>query len=137
MGIFSFFKKKKNDIENFSPESKWLVEINEIEIRTVDYDGLETKLQISDISQIIIETNDTGPWGTGVWWRILGEQIILSIPGGATGESKMLESFQKFPEFNNEELIKAMSSTDNPEFLCWKMNNDCLTKAIINKGFGT
>ena len=119
MGIFSFFKKKI-DTESLSPESKWLVEINEIEIRTVDYDGLETKLQISDIRQIVIETNDTGPWGTDIWWRILGEQIILSIPGGATGESKMLEIFQKFPKFNNEEFIKAMSSTNNSEFLCWK-----------------
>lgn len=119
MGIFSFFKKKSYP-ENLSPESKWLVEINEIEIRTIDYDGLETKLQVSDISQIIIETNDSGPWETDVWWRVLGKEIILSIPGGATGESKMLECFQKFPEFNNEELIKAMSSTANAKFSCWK-----------------
>jgi len=118
MGIFSFFKKK--EIENLSLESKWLVEINGTEIRTVDYEGIETKLKINDISQIIIETNDTGPWGTDIWWRILGQQGLLSIPGGATGESEMLENFQKLPEFNNEELIKAMSSTNNAEFICWK-----------------
>ncbi len=120
MGIFSFFKKKEKDIEKLNPESKWLVEINRTEIRTIDYEGLETKCKINDISQIIIETNDTGPWGTDIWWKILGKEGFLSIPGGATGESEMLENFQKFPGFNNEELIKAMSSTDNAEFICWK-----------------
>jgi len=46
MGIFSFFKKK--DIKSLSPESKWLVEVNGTEIKTVDYDGLETKFKIND-----------------------------------------------------------------------------------------
>tara|TARA_B110000967_G_C18751764_1_gene493190 strand:+ start:565 stop:927 length:363 start_codon:yes stop_codon:yes gene_type:complete len=118
MGIFSFFKKK--EIKSLSPESKWLVEVNGTEIKTVDYDGLETRIKINEISQIIIETNDSGPWGTDIWWRILGKQGLLAIPGGATGESEMLECFQKFPKFNNEELIKAMSSTNNAEFVCWK-----------------
>ena len=43
MGIFSFFKKK--EIKNLSTESKWLVKVNGTEIKTVDYDGLETKLK--------------------------------------------------------------------------------------------
>ena len=122
MGIFSFFKKKKNVNEKLTPESKWIVEINGSKIKTIDYDGIEKSLDMHKIDQIIIETNDSGPWGTDVWWRILGRDGLLSYPGGATGESKMLKNFERLPNFNHGKLIRAMNSTDNAEFVIWKNN---------------
>ena len=120
MGIFSFFKKSKENKGNLEPESKWKVEFNGTTIKTTNYDGIESLIEISGIHQILIETNDSGPWGTDVWWRILSKNGTLSVPGGATGESEMLENFQRFPNFNNGQLIKAMSSTENAEFIVWK-----------------
>ncbi len=120
MGIFSFFKKKKSEVNKISPESKWIVQIVGTTIKTVDYDGIEKSFEIYGIQQIIIETNDSGPWGTDLWWRIFGKDGLLSVPGGATGESEMLENFQRFPNFDNAELIKSMSSTDNAEFVVWQ-----------------
>ena len=120
MGIFSFIKRKKSNKEELTPESKWKVEILRTRIRTFDYDGLEKSIEINKIQQIIIETNDSGSWGTDVWWRILGKDGFLTVPNGATGETKMLENFQRFPNFANDELIKAMNSTDNAEFVVWK-----------------
>lgn len=120
MGLFSFFKKKKKDIKNLNFESKWFVEINGDEIRTLNSEGIESTIKTSDIRQILIETNDSGPWRTDIWWRIIGKEELLSIPSGARGESELLEHFQKLPKFNNEEFVKAMCSTDNALFICWE-----------------
>ena len=120
MGIFSFFKKKQSNTGKLSPESKWIVELTGSVLKTVDYEGLEKSIEVTKIEQIIVETNDSGPWGTDVWWRILTKEGLLSVPGGATGESEMLKNFQAFQEFDNEELINAMSSTDNAEFVVWR-----------------
>lgn len=120
MGIFSFFKKKQPDTGKLNPESKWIVEFTDSGLRTIDYEGIEKSIEKTKIEKIIVETNDSGPWGTDVWWRILTKEGLLSVPGGATGESEMLKKFQAFQEFDNEQLINAMSSTDNAEFVVWK-----------------
>ncbi len=120
MGIFSFFKKDKGEKKILDPESKWRVEFIGTNLKTTDYNGIESSIEISGIYQVLIETNNSGPWGTDLWWRIFSKNGILSIPNGATGESEMLENFQRFPNFNNSQLIKAMSSIENAEFIVWE-----------------
>ncbi|MCL6267188.1 hypothetical protein [Flagellimonas myxillae] len=120
MGLFSFFRKRKKEEGKLQPESKWKVEFKGSTITTTDYDGNEHSIALRVIHQIIIETNDSGPWGTDIWWRILSDDGILSVPGGATGEMEMLKNFQRFPNFDNEQLINAMGSTENAEFVVWK-----------------
>ena len=120
MGLFSFFKKTKSNNGGLHPESNWKVEISKISMSSIDYELKEKTIELNKISQIVIETNDSGPWGTDLWWKISGGNILLTVPEGATGEPEMLEVFQSFSKFNNEEFIKAMSSTDNAEFVVWK-----------------
>jgi hypothetical protein len=119
MQLLSFFTIKKGNTEKLNPESKWVVGFVDGKIRTLDYEGVEKMLDINEIEQIIIETNDSGPWGTDIWWKIIGNKDLILVPGGATGESEMLDAFQKFSNFNNKEFIKAMSSVENAQFLCW------------------
>ena len=123
MGLFSFFNKSKQQNKSLEPESKWIVKIDGATIKTTDNKGQEQLLKMTDIQQIIVETNDSGPWETDVWWRILSDNGLVSIPQGATGESEMLQTFQNFSDFDNETFIKAMTSTNNAEFVVWKKNN--------------
>ena len=119
MRIFSLFKNKEENDKKLLPESKWVVEIIGSSIKSLDYDGNEKSLELNEINQIIIETNDSGPLGTDVWWKILGKDNSLFVPGGATGEIEMLEKFQTLKKFDNEILINAMSSIDNAKFIVW------------------
>ena len=119
MRIFSLFKNKKENDNKLLPESKWVVEIIGSSIKAFDYDGNEKSLELNEVNQIIIETNDSGPLGTDVWWKISGKDNSLLVPGGATGETEMLEKFQTFKNFDNEILINAMSSIDNAKFIVW------------------
>ena len=44
MGLFSFFKNK-GDNKKLSPESKWIIEITQSNIKTIDYDGFEESIE--------------------------------------------------------------------------------------------
>ena len=74
-----------------------------------------------EVDRVMIETNDSGPWGADVWWIVNGSGKTCSYPGGATGEQEALAEFPKrFPGFNNEQVIRAMGSTSNAQFVCWQ-----------------
>jgi hypothetical protein len=120
MSIFSLFGKNKKESKTPFSESQWIVEIQNSTIKTIDYEGHENTIEISEIDSIVVETNDTGPWGTEVCWNIIGNNNTLFVPGGTTGETEMLEYFQTLQNFNNEEFIDAMCSADNAKFICWE-----------------
>jgi hypothetical protein len=74
-----------------------------------------------EVEQVTIETNDSGPWGADVWWILTGAGRSCSYPGGATGEQEALAEFRKrLPQFQDEQLTKAMCSTSNAQFVCWQ-----------------
>ncbi len=82
------------------------------EIQSIDW---------GSVLRIVIETNDSGPWGADVWWLLEGQDKRVAYPQGATGDPEMLEQYPvKFPGFKDEQVIKAMGCTDNARFVCWE-----------------
>jgi hypothetical protein len=84
--------------------------------------GVPASLAFGDLAAIVIETNDTGPWGDDVIWHLLGraEGSCLSIPQIAEGFAPLLERLQRLPGFDNEQVIAAMGSAALNAFLCWE-----------------
>jgi hypothetical protein len=125
--MFGFLKRSHStppsSAARLMPESKFAVTVDEQEIRCRRPDGRAESVRFDELRVIIIETNDTGPLGTDVWWILAGDAENRSgcvVPGGATGEREMLEALQRLPGFDNRALIDAMSSMENRRFLCWK-----------------
>jgi len=115
MGLFSFFRKNNG----LYPESKWVVDIKNEELISINYQKEVMKFPINSIKKIVIETNDSGPWGTDLWWKVFSiQEEPMIIPNGATGESEMIEKFEKIEGFSNDALAKAMSCVLNAEFIC-------------------
>ena len=78
--------------------------------------GSHQSIEWSSVQRILVETNDSGPWGTDVWWILDGGQHRCAFPQGATGEQEALEEIQRrFPTF----AIDGMNSTTGATFLCW------------------
>ena len=120
---FFGIKNKSKEIQ-LNPESKFLVSISGGEIINQRPEGKVERVAISDLKAVIIETNDTGPWGADVWWILVGsEKNGCVFPQGATGEGDILKVVQALPGFDNEAFINAMKSTDNQRFLCWKKDS--------------
>ena len=71
----------------------------------------------SDVSRIVVRTNNSGPWGSDVWWVLEGAGVTCSFPQGATGESAALDEIRRrFAGFEPS----GMNSIENATFICWE-----------------
>jgi hypothetical protein len=84
--------------------------------------GAPLQMTVGDLAAVVIETNDSGPWGDDVVWHLLGrdEGSGLSIPQSAENFSPLLARLQSLPGFDNAAVIEAMGSTALNAFLCWE-----------------
>ena len=124
MGLFSTLKSKFfSEQSKQERESDWIVRISDTSIDVTEPKKGSLSLLISELEDVLIATNDSGPIGTDLWWILRGNGKVLVVPGGATGEKEMLHKLQQLPDFKNDEVIKAMGYTDNAEFLLWKKTN--------------
>jgi hypothetical protein len=124
--MFSFFmrwleKRRALRRERLLPESKFVLEVTEVGIKCIRPNGDVEQVSFSDLVEVRIDTNDSGPWGADLWWVLLGSTPTSGCvyPGGATGEQVALDALQRLPGFDNEKVIQAMGSTDNASFKCW------------------
>lgn len=74
----------------------------------------------NQIDRIVIETNDSGPWGDDVWWVLEGSDRIVKYPLGASRDAAMVEIYpQRFAGFDYEAMFQAMTCTECARFVCW------------------
>ena len=88
--MFGWLRKRR---ENPQPERRWAISIDGDSIRATDEAGVTRVLLKGDLAGVVIETNDSGPWGSDVWWLLFGadDHVALAYPQGATGEEALLD----------------------------------------------
>jgi hypothetical protein len=72
---------------------------------------------MDDLASVYVETNDSGPWGTDVWWLLndgTGQARVV-FPQLATGEDAVLERLRQLPGVE----VRGMNSGENARFRCW------------------
>lgn len=117
--MFDWLKGKRKVTQ---PEARWNIGIEEAAIVVTDDAGTRRRIGKDDLSGVIIETNDSGPWGADVWWLLFGadDRVACAFPQGATGETLVIELLVGLPGFDHGEMVKAMQSTDNAVFPVWR-----------------
>lgn len=100
-------------------ETDWVVRIVSGVIQTIDFQQKENTVLINDIVKIEVETNDSGPWGVDLWWKIEAAGNVIWIPSGATGELDLKMELLKFDGFDADGLSNAIQSNSNQSFLLW------------------
>lgn len=103
------------------PECRWTAVLEDNLIRVRDEQGGLQFVGTNDLSAVVIETNDSGPWGLDVWWLLFGagDQLACAFPLGAVEESALLDYLTGLPGFDHGQLSKAMRSTANARFPVW------------------
>jgi hypothetical protein len=101
------------------PEALCRVTFDEVGVAFSRPGTPDEHLSWSELATVEVHTNDTGPWGTDVWFVLRGHGGALAVPQGATGDSDLVERLQTLPGFDNAALIEAMTCTDNRVFRCW------------------
>ena len=82
--------------------------------------GLVESVPWDELRAVIIETNDTGPFGTDVFWIFVGDNGGAVVPMGAYGDHLLLQRLQQLEGFDNEAVIAAMQCHEDRRFLCWE-----------------
>ena len=104
-------------MRRMQPEQNYVVWIFADEVRCSWPDGSVQVVNLRQLRDVHVETNDSGPWGPDVWFVLrddLDQQC--AYPLGATGEAAVLERLREFPGFK----LDGMNSTTNARFLCWR-----------------
>jgi hypothetical protein len=125
INIIQWFKKwRANRRAAIMFERAVVVRTDDIGISVVYPNGETQSIEWRNVERIVIETNDSGPWGADFWWLIEGNDSRCAYPGGATGDIEALKTFPKwFPGFSDEIVIKANGCTSNAKFICWERKN--------------
>ena len=117
--MFGWFKRKPQRLE---PESRWKVSIEGDVIRVLEMDDTTSTLAMVDLSAVVIETNDSGPWGADSWWLLFDRSgnPACAFPQGATGEQAVADCLSALPGFDHGEMGNAIRSTWNHSFPVWR-----------------
>jgi hypothetical protein len=84
-------------------------------------DGRTERVRWADLQEVDILTTDEGPAADDVIWMLLGKNDSgCAVPSETEGMKELLPRLQELPGFDNEAVIKAMGSTNNAIFVCWK-----------------
>src|SRR4051812_33790627 len=68
--MFGWLRKK--DPGALYPEALWVATLSDDRITVTDPNGEMLSVEMSDLSAVAIETNDTGPSGADFWWLLFG-----------------------------------------------------------------
>jgi hypothetical protein len=116
--MFGWLKRKP---QGLWPEIRWTLSIEDNVIRVTDPDDATATLAMADLSAVIIETNDSGPWGADFWWLLLdcSGALACAFPQGATGEQAVVDRLGALPGFDRGKMGDAIRSTRNASFPVW------------------
>lgn len=120
--MWDWLKRRRKRRSRLYPECLWTVAVSDDVITVTDAEGTSASLARKDISGVVIETNDTGPWGSDVWWLIYGpgEALACAFPQGAEGEIAAVNCLMSLPGFDCRQMIDAMASTRIALFPVWR-----------------
>jgi hypothetical protein len=120
VGIWSWFRRRQSQGRSF--EAGWNVALDAHAIVVKPPKRPAQSDSLADLRGVIIETNDTGPWGADVWWLLFGadDRVAASSPQGATGEKAVIYYLMALPGFDFEAMGRAMRSTNNAVFPVWR-----------------
>jgi hypothetical protein len=115
MSLFNFFRRpraKTHDRVTFTSDA----------VKRVRPDGVEETIRWDDVHEVGILTTDEGPLQEDVFFLLVASdgKSGCAVPQSSDGSKRLLERLQQLPGFDNEAVIKAMGSTSNGKFICWK-----------------
>jgi hypothetical protein len=84
-------------------------------------DGKVEQVAWDDLREVAVLTTSDGPFAEDVFFVLAGQDGTgCVVPQGAPESTQLLERLQRLPGFDNQAIIRAMSSTEDATFVCWR-----------------
>lgn len=98
-----------------------MVTIDDRGVRRDLGDGTVEEIAWQDLVEVQIVTTDEGPFVDDVFFLLVGGNGKgCCVPQGAPGSGPLLDRLQALPNFDNDQVIRAMGCSENARFVCWK-----------------
>lgn len=119
MSWFHFFRRRSSSPAR-NPFGS--VQFDDTRVVFTRPDGSTDHVSWSDLMEVGVLTTDEGPLQEDVYYMLLSAKPGegCAVPQGAEGTDQLLERLQSLPAFDHDSLIRAMGSTSNNRFVCWK-----------------
>ncbi|MBX7492001.1 hypothetical protein K3163_02120 [Qipengyuania sp. 1NDW9] len=116
------FSWLKNGLSRPHPLENWSVEIAEDHITTSDGQGEVHQLPLADLEEVVIATDDSGPWGADVVYLLysMEKEPVGLFPIEAQGTQEFVEWLSQRDGYNDQQLRNAMRSTQIARFLIYQ-----------------
>jgi hypothetical protein len=83
--------------------------------------GTEEKVAWDDLAEVFVLTTGDGPFAEDVFFVLVGrDNTGCVVPQGSPESAPLLERLRRLPGFDNEAFIRAMGSTQEARFVCWR-----------------
>ena len=93
-------------------------------VRRVSPEGGVEEVRWDDLAEVRIVTTSDGPIAEDVFWLLVGAGGHgVAVPSSSATDD-LLDRLQALPGFDNEQMILAMGSTDEAQFICWQRDGN-------------
>ena len=100
-------------------EKRVIVTLVDSRITATYPNGKRMFVDLSQLQQVDVLTNDSGPWGLDVWWILKSTDGECRFPQDAQIQAEVLDNLFALKDFDELKFIRAMGSTSHQEFVCW------------------
>ena len=103
-------------------ESEYRISVSDGQIIVLDPSGRVSKIDIDQLEEVYVETNDSGPSGIDVWFVLVdadGKDRCI-FPLGCTNQDAALDLLNRLEGFE----IRGMNSVANMRHRCWQRAGD-------------
>lgn len=96
------------------------IEIDADGVQRVLADGSLETVRWDGLTEIRIATTSDGPLSEDIFWMLFGPDRSkgVALPGSYVDDD-LLRRFQSLPGFDNDQVIAAMSSIEDAQFVVW------------------
>ena len=118
-------RRRCSDGTGVFPECLYIVR-SDTELSVTRPDGTVAQIPMAEVREIVVETNDSGPGGTDVWWHVSGPAANgpCSFPERPRVSRPRSRSFRPCLPSTTWRSIEAMGSTSNKRFVVWSQAVD-------------
>jgi hypothetical protein len=97
------------------------VRIDDQGVRRELPDGKVEYVAWDNLREVVVLTTGDGPFAEDVFFVLAGQDGTgCVVPHSAADSSQLLDWLQRLPGFDNAAFIRAMSSTADATFVCWR-----------------
>jgi hypothetical protein len=97
------------------------IRVDESGVRRELTSGKVEQVAWDDLLEVVGLTTSDGPFAEDVFFVLANRDSTgCALPQGAPESTEVLEWLQRLPGFDNGALIRAMTSTQDNKFVCWR-----------------